>query len=239
MSKIIELKNRAQRTVNVRNQSATKAEIILYAEIGKDWWGDGSYVSAKDFSDQLDALSPTVNEITLRINSAGGDVFDGITIYNRLRQHKAKKIVYIDGLAASIASVIMLAGDEIHIGEGAMVMVHLPWTMTWGNRMDLDNVINRLMDVEEQMLGIYSRRTGLERSELRAMCEAETYLDADQAIKKGFVDSKVEDSLPIAASLFDREWINKKPKNLRSETSFVSAEIDKLKKKIGDRLARK
>lgn len=237
--KILDFKSRSQKPFEIRNKSATKAEIILYGGIGDDFWGDGSMISAKTFSDELQKLEPTVNEITVRINSPGGDVFQGVTIFNRLKQHKAKIIVHIDGLAASIASIIALAGDEIFIGEGALYMVHLPWTFAMGDRMALENTINRLLDVEEQLIGIYSKKTGIDRSEIRAMLEAETWLDADQAIEKGFVDKKAEESLPIAASAFDKKWINKRPKTFKSET----AEIDKaklsLKQKIGEKLARK
>lgn len=231
--KIIDFKARGK-TFQIRNESATKAEIIIYADIGKSFWGES--FSAKDFSDQLAKLEPTVNELTVRINSGGGDVFEGIAIYNRLKQHKAKKTVYIDGLAASIASIIALAGDEIIIGEGALYMIHLPWTFTWGNRMELENTTNRLMDVEEQLLGIYSKKTGMDRSELRAMLEEETWMDADQAIEKGFVDKKAEDSLPIAASAFNKQWINKKPKTFKSETKVIDQAVLNLKKKIGDKL---
>ena len=90
------------------NKSATKAEVVIYAGIGADFWGDGSMISAKQFDAELKKIDPTVNEIEVRINSPGGDVFDGITIYNRLKQHKAKKTVYIDGLAASIASIAIV-----------------------------------------------------------------------------------------------------------------------------------
>ena len=223
--------------LQIRSESATKAEIIIYAPIGQSFWEES--VSAKDFSDQLNKLEPTVNEISVRINSPGGDVFDGIAIYNRLKQHKAKKTIYIDGLAASIASIIALAGDDIIIGEGALYMIHLPWTIAWGNRMDFDNVTNRLMDVEEQLINIYAKKTKLGKSEIRAMLEAETWMDADQAIEKGFVDKKAEESLPIAASVFDKRWINKKPKTFKSETGFIDQAVCDLKKKIGDKLARK
>lgn len=234
--KILDFKAKGK-PFQIRNESATKAEIIIYADIGKSFWGDS--FSAKDFSDALAKLEPTVNELTVRINSGGGDVFEGIAIYNRLKQHKAKKTVYIDGLAASIASIIALAGDEVIIGEGALYMIHLPLTFTWGNRMDLDNTINRLLDVEEQLLGIYSKKTGMDKVELRAMLEEETWMDADQAIEKGFVDKKAEDSLPIAASAFDKQWINKKPKTFKSETKVINQVVSELSKKIGERLARK
>lgn len=223
----------------IRNSSPTEAEIIIYAGIGQDYWGDGSMISAKQFSDALKKIGDTVKNINVRISSGGGDVFEGVAIYNRLKQHKAKKTVYIDGLAASIASIIALAGDEIIMGEGAMYMIHLPWTFAIGNRTDLDNTVNRLLDVEEQMLGIYARKTGLDRSEIRAMLEAETWFDAKEAIEKGFVDSQMEETMPIAASMINAKWISKKPKGYFSETKAAQTKITEMKNKIQERLARK
>lgn len=227
----------AGQPLKIRNASATKAEIIIYAGIGQDYWNDGSMISAKAFSDELKALPPTVNEIVVRINSPGGDVFDGVAIYNRLKQHPAKKTVMIDGLAASIASIIALAGDEIIIGEGALYMVHLPWTFAMGNRMELDNTVSRLMDVEEQMVSIYAKKSGLDRAEIKAMLEAETWMDADQAIELGFANSKAEESMPIAASAIASRWINKKPTQYNSEAKAVDKVKADLMKKIGAKIA--
>lgn len=230
---------RAGSPLRISNKSATEAEIVIYAGIGLDWWGDGSMISAKNFSDELKNIPDTVNTLHVRINSPGGDVFDGIAIYNRLKQHKAKKIVYIDGLAASIASIIALAGDEIKIGEGALYMIHLPWTCACGDRMALDNTINRLMDVEEQMIGIYAKRTKMDRAEVRALLEAETWMGAEEAIEKGFVDSQVEETAPIAASAIESRWITRKPKAYFSEAKATQEKISDLKKKVSERLARK
>lgn len=229
----------AGQRLKINAKGPTKAEIILYAGIGQDWWGDGSMVSAKQFSDELKKLEASVNEIVVRINSPGGDVFDGIAIYNRLKQHPAKVTVYIDGLAASIASIIALAADDIFIGEGALYMVHLPWTFAMGNRMELDNTVSRLMDVEEQMISIYSKKSGLDRAEVKALLEAETWMSADEAIEKGFVNSKVEESLPIAASAIDSRWITRKPKTYKSQTAAVDEAKSDLIKKIQAKLARK
>lgn len=226
-------------SLRITNKSATEAEIIIYAGIGNDWWGDGSMISAKNFSDELKKIDASVTNINVRINSPGGDVFDGVAIYNRLKQHKAKKTVYIDGLAASIASIIALAGDEIIMGEGALYMVHLPWTWAAGNRTDLDNTINRLTDVEEQMLGIYAKKSGMDRAEIRALLEAETWMGADEAIEKGFVTSKVSDTVPIAARAIESPWIAKSPRNYFSETKAAAAKIEELKKKVSAKLARK
>lgn len=223
---------RSKSPLRIENKSATSAEIILYAGIGQDFWGDGSMISAKQFSDEMKALPKTVNEITVRINSPGGDVFDGIAIYNRLKQFNGTVNVIIDGLAASIASIIALAGDNITIGEGALYMVHLPWTFAYGNRMEIDNVVNRLMDVEEQMVGIYAKKTGLDRNEIKSLLEAETWLNADQAIDKGFVDAKVDESIPIAASAIKSRWISKRPEHYNSETKAIDTAKNDLKKKI-------
>ncbi len=240
MPRILDFKAKSAQAFRISNKGEKKAEIIIYSAIGQDYWGDGTYLSAKAFSEELKKLDPDVNEITVRINSPGGDVFDGVTIYNRLKQHKAKIVVYIDGLAASIASVIALAGDEIHMGEGALYMVHLPWTWAMGNRMELDNTVSRLMDVEEQMISIYSKKSGLDRAEVKSLLEAETWMGAEEAIEKGFVDSKVEESLPIAASILDARWINRKPKMAyKSETQVITQEIEELKKKIAGKISRK
>jgi ATP-dependent protease ClpP protease subunit len=236
MSKILDFKKSAH-PFEIRNKTATKAEIVIYGAIGQGFFEDA--ISAKQFSDELKKLPDTIKDLDVRINSPGGDVFDGIAIYNRLKQHKAKKKIYIDGLAASIASVIALAGDEIVMGEGALYMVHLPWSWAVGNRNDLENTINRLMDVEEQMVSIYTKKTKMSRSEIKAMLEKETWLDADQSIELGFVDSKMEETVPIAASVFDKaQWINKRPELKYSETAVAKKEIKNLKDEIGKFLAR-
>ncbi len=236
---VLKFQDRSKSPLRIENKSATSAEIILYGGIGKDYWGDGSMISAKQFSDELKNIPATVNKINLRINSPGGDVFDGIAIYNRLKQFDAEVIVWIDGLAASISSIIALAGDTINIGEGALYMVHLPWTFTGGNRMELDNTVSRLMDVEEQMVSIYAKKTGLDRNEIKALLEAETWMDADQAIEKGFVDVKAGESFPIAASAIDSKWIVRKPKHYNSEAKAADAAKIELQKKISGILARK
>lgn len=237
MPKLLDFASRAGHRLTIRNKSATKAEIVLYAGIGQDWWGDGSMVSDKQFSDELKKLDSSVNEISVRINSPGGDVFHGLAIYNRLKQHKAKVTVHIDGWAASIASIIALAGDEVIMGEGAQFMIHLPWTFAMGNRMELDNTVNRLMDVEEQMISIYAKRSGLDRAEIKAMLEKETWMDADTAIEHGFVTSKAEDSMPIAASAAKSLWLGKVPKTFRSETDAVNSAKSDLVKKIQERIS--
>lgn len=220
--------------LKVSNKTSTEAEILIYGPIGD--WGDGS-ISAKDFADELGKLPATVKNLTIRINSGGGDVFQGWTIFNRLNQFKAKKTVYIDGIAASMASVIALAGDEIFIGEGAIFMIHLPWTGTWGNRIDFENVINHLTNIEDQMVGLYSKKSGMDKVTVRTLMEKETYMDADTSIKNGFVHSKVEETLPLAASIFDAKWIVRKPQSYLSEDKARAERILNLKKHMSEQSA--
>ena len=235
MSKILNF--RKGHPFEIRSKSATKAEITIYGTIGSSWFEDS--ISAKSFSEELKKLDPTVNEIDVRINSPGGDVFDGIAIYNRLKQHPAKITCYVDGLAASIASIIALAGEEIIMGEGALYMIHLPWTMAMGNRNELDNVVNRLMDVEEQMVTIYAKKCGLPRSEIKAMLETETWMDATQAKENGFIDTVMAESTPIAASALGKaSWIHKIPK-CRTQDDVAREEIEKLSSKISGFISRK
>lgn len=223
------------------NKSSTEADIIMYAAIGKaSWFDDGdSMISAKQFSDQMKALPDTVTTLNVRINSPGGDVFDGIAIYNRLKQFKGKKVVHIDGLAASIASIIALAGDEIIIGEGALYMIHLPWTYAMGNRMDLDNTVNSLISIEDQMIGIYSKASGMAKGEVRTMLEKETWMDADEAIEAGFANAKSDDTVAIAASAIKSKWIAKKPEKFFSDSEAIKLELSALKEKVRSRLDRK
>lgn len=238
MPKILSLAGaKAGTPLKIRNKSDTEAEIIIYDQIGADWFGNG--ITAKSFVDEMKKLPDSVKTLNVRINSPGGDVFDGITIYNRLKQFKGTKKVYIDGIAASIASIIALAGDEIIIGEGAMYMIHLPWTWAVGNRTDLDETVNRLMDIEEQMLSIYAKRSNLDKNEIRALLVKESWMGADEAIEKGFVDKKVEETMPIAASAMSSRWINKAPREYFSETRAMQEKIDSVKQKANARLARK
>jgi len=160
------------------------AEIIIYGDIGWD-------ITAKEFSDELKALGD-VEHITVRINSFGGDVFDGVAIYSRLIDSGAKITVYVDGIAASAASVIAMAGTEIHIAEAGFVMIHDAWTMTRGNAADLKKTAARLEAVSEQIAGIYQRRTGADMEKIREMMAAETEFNAEQALEFGFATSIFE-----------------------------------------------
>ena len=200
---------------------AKEAEIYLYEEIGEGYFGGG--VSAKQFSKDLKAVGE-VETITVRINSPGGDVFDGNTIYNLLKQHSAHVVVYVDGLAASIASVIAMAGDEIHMADNALMMIHDPWSFAIGNAADMRETADRLDKVAGTIVRTYAKKTGKGEQELADMMAAETWMNADEAVEHGFADSVV-DALPMAASaqLFDLEKFRYKRSPLAAGTPMRPA----------------
>ncbi|MGI2021717.1 ClpP-like prohead protease/major capsid protein fusion protein [Shewanella glacialipiscicola] len=169
------------------------AELMIYDEIGG--WG----ISAKQFARDLQALGK-VGTITARIHSPGGDVFEGMAIYNMIKGHPAHKVCYIDGLAASMASVIAMAFDEIIIPENAMMMIHKPWGGTLGDADDMRKYADLLDKVEGNLVGAYQQKTGLPEDELHALLAAETWLTGREAVEKGFANT-LTDPLQMAASL--------------------------------------
>jgi ATP-dependent Clp protease, protease subunit len=216
--------------------SGKKGELDIFGPIGDSWFEDS--VTLKAFKAELDKVKDA-EEIVININSPGGDVFTGVSIYNLLKQHKAKKVVKIQALAASIASIIALAGDEIEMGEGSLYMIHLPFTFTMGNREELDKTIDRLLDIEEQMINIYTKKTKKPRHEIKQMLEKETWLDGEEAIAEGFADRTLGDTMPIAASILDKAtWFNKKPDSIKTSEQVARQKALDLKSKVEAFIAR-
>jgi len=159
------------------------AEIYIYESIGSSHGG----ISAKDFAEELKKVG-LVDRLNVFINSDGGSVFDGMTIHEHLRRHPAYVTTYIDGLAASIASVIALAGDEVVMAANAMMMIHDPWATTSGSAEEMQKSAEVLDKVRKQILNIYIRRTGSDRDTIEDMMRDETWMDAAEAISLGFAD---------------------------------------------------
>lgn len=174
----------------VSAKSAARGELYIYDQIGDSWWGG---VSAQSIVDALAELKAAgVSALDIYINSPGGDVFDGIAIHSALRRFPGEKIVHVDGLAASIASVIMLAGDRIVLAPSAMVMVHNPWTLCAGEASDLRETADRLEKVAGSMLATYATYTKQSEDDLRAWMDAETWMDASEAVARGFAHAVLE-----------------------------------------------
>lgn len=186
----------------MQKTEAKSAEIMIYGDISTyNWWEDDGVVTPQQFNKDLQALGEDIDVLNVRINSNGGSVFAGVAIHSMLKRHKAKVVVYVDGIAASIASIIAMAGDEIVMPKGAMLMVHHPWTYGMGNAKDFRKLADDLDAISNSMQEIYVARTGIDSDELIALLDGETWLSATQAVEKGFANRIEENSQTIAASI--------------------------------------
>lgn len=167
------------------------AELLLYQEIGLGGQ------SSKALFERLDALG-TLEEITVRINSPGGDVFEALAMHNALARHPARIVAYVDALCASAATLVALAADEVRMADNALWMVHEPWTVATGNAADLLKQSDLLDTVADQIVTIYARRTGMTPAAIREWMRAETWFTAAEALAAGFVDA-IDEPLRIAA----------------------------------------
>ena len=172
------------------------AEILLYEQIGKGW--DDSGVGAKKFIEDLNALD--VKNINLHINSPGGNVFEGNAIYNALKAHKATINVKIDGIAASIASVVAMSGDTIEMPENAMMMIHDPSGLVVGTAADMEKMAAALKKIGTGLVAVYHNKSNMEKDEISTMMKNETWMTAQEAVEMGFAD-KVLESVNAQANL--------------------------------------
>jgi ATP-dependent Clp endopeptidase proteolytic subunit ClpP len=197
---------------------ARGAEIVIYDEVGA--FG----IPAKAFLDELKALGP-VAELTIRINSPGGSVFDGVAIYNALKRHDARVTVSIDGIAASIASMIAMAGDEIVMPENAMLMLHDPSALVIGTAADMRDMADALDKMKAGMIAAYRDKSGRSDAEIEALMQAETWLSAEEAVALGLAD-RVEQPVKMAAHFDLSRFHNIPPQLAASLTSSHPQEDD-------------
>ena len=209
-------------------QSATNkasADINIYGPIVSYVWGDEE-VSASTFKKELDDLGD-VKDINLYINSPGGSVFEGITIHNMLVRHPANINVHIDGVAASIASVIAMAG-KIHMPKNSMLMIHNPWTFAMGNAKELRKQADDLDRIANSAIQTYLEKGGskLNEDKLLQMLDEETWLSAEEAFSYGLADEVGAES-QIAACIDDEIFKNYKnvPKALKEPGATVQNAI--------------
>ena len=177
---------------SANSEAPGSVEISIYDEIG---FGG---VTAKDFLAEVKKYKG--QHIDLRINSVGGSVIEGAAIYNSLRRHKGGLTVHVDGLAASMASVIAMAGEEVVMADNAMLMIHNPWSMSMGDADDLRKEADVLDKLKNTLVNAYARKTGMEATTIASMMDEETWLDATEAVAMGFAD-EIEDGIEAAASV--------------------------------------
>jgi len=189
-------KNKKFWSFKAQDESNNSAELLLYGEISSySWWGDE--VTPKQFKEDLDALGD-VSEIKVFINSPGGDVFAGQAIHSMLKRHTAKVSVYVDGLAASIASVIAMAGDTIYMPKNSMMMIHNPWTWSSGTAEDFRKLADDMDKIRESIITTYENKSGMSRDKIIELLNAETWLTAEEAVAYGLAN-EIEQEKEIAA----------------------------------------
>lgn len=176
-------------------KAGQSAEVQIYEDVGAGWFGG---VTAKDFSKDLKDAG-AVQTIDVRIASYGGDVNDGLAIYRMLAEHKARIVVHIDGVAASIASVIAMAGDEIVMAEAGSLMIHEGWTIAGGHAADLRAVADHLEKSSAQMADIYAQRSNKPVQQIKDWMAATTWFYGQEAVDAGFAQ-RVEANVKAAAS---------------------------------------
>lgn len=172
-------------------------DIYIYDQIGASFWSEG--ITAASFRDELKALG-VIKTLHLYINSPGGDVFEAAAIHAQLIRNRARVIVHVDGLAASAAADIVMAGDERYMASNAMMMIHEPWAGVVGSSTDMRGMADALDKINAQGRREYARATGLDEDKIAEMLAAETWMTADEAVELGFAHD-TEPALAIAASI--------------------------------------
>jgi ATP-dependent Clp endopeptidase proteolytic subunit ClpP len=175
-------------------------EIVLYGFVGENFWGDG--FTARDVLDAL-AEHGRDNDVTVRINSGGGYVDDGIAIFNALKAHKGKVTVIVDSMAASSASVIAMAGEERLMRTGAMMMIHDPSGGVWGTADDMERYAKVMEKHGENLASIYAEVTGEDAGDIRDDMRAELWMTADEAVERGFATAIDKKKKAKAAAAHD------------------------------------
>ena len=213
--------------VKNEDEEFTERTLLINGEISDEtWYGDE--VTPKLFKDEL--ISGKGN-ITVWINSPGGDVFAAAQIYNMLRDYNGHVTVKIDGLAASAASVIAVAGDTVLVSPVAMMMIHNPATLAMGETKDMEKAIDMLNEVKESILNAYQDKTGLKRSKLSKMMDEETWFNAKKAVELGFADAILFAKEDEEEEESDEDNPVKKPDKKKPDEDDEDEDDEKEKKK--------
>lgn len=219
----LQLQNKGKNTGYLELKAKdNQADLTIYGEITSDkWWGNE--VSPKEVKDLLDTVKD--KDLNIYINSSGGNVFAGLAIYHMLKRHEGKKIVYVDGIAASIASIIAMVGDEIHIPKNAYLMIHRSWICTMGNKNELAETILMLEKTDLNMASIYKTKALQEITEekILELMDKETWLTGTEA--QNYFNIITEDESSVAACLdgLDKEHI---PESLKAKLNNGMKKID-------------
>lgn len=196
---------------NIQNKAGNSADIYIFDEIGT--YG----VTAQDFISEIKGLKDM--PINLRINSLGGDVFDGMAMYNVIKRRESKTTVYIEGIAASIATIIALGADEVVMAENSLFMIHNAWGGTMGEAKDMRKTAETLEKITSELTDIYVKKTGLSYDAVAQMMDEETWLNAEEAYKLRFIDT-ISDSIKVAAKYDVSKFKNITQEEIKNKLSI-------------------
>ena len=196
---------------NIQNKAGETADIYIFDEIGT--YG----VTAQDFISEIKGLKDM--PINLRINSLGGDVFDGMAMYNVIKRREAKTTVYIEGIAASIATIIALGADEVIMAENSLFMIHNAWGGTSGEAKDMRKTAETLDKITSELTDIYVKKTGLSFEAIADMMDEETWLNAEEAFALGFIDT-ISESIKVAAKYDVSKFKNITQEEIKNKLSI-------------------
>lgn len=203
--------------------SEGSTKLTIYGDIGESWWGES--ITASDVEKALKNVS--TDQIHVHLNSPGGDAFDGIAIYNQLKNHSAKVTIHVDGLAASAASVIAMAADELIMNTGSMLMIHEASTFAWGTKADIKKTLNALEGIDKSIADIYMTRFKGERSEIETLIENETWFTSDEAVDLGFADKVNDTSSQEDEPVDPEEFKNSLLARFRQQNQSIAASANK------------
>lgn len=226
MTNVVTLQKKAAAGYSMTNR-AGRGEVYLYGPIGMSWFGDG--VTAKQFAKDLKALG-AVGDIDLRINSEGGSVPEAEAIYTHLIEHKAKVTAHIDGMAASAASFIAMAGDQILISDSGFVMIHDARMLDYGTADDFRRAADLLDRTTDKIVKKYAMRTKNDEKKIRDWMKDETWFIGEEAVKNGFAD-KVVENLKVAAALTRPDLFKHPPSALLPRRSAAIQKLAALARK--------
>jgi len=207
---------------NIQGKTSGIVDVYIFDEIGA--YG----VNAQSFLEEIKSHKNT--PINLHINCVGGDVFDGMAIYNILKKRTAKTTVYIEGIAASMGSVIALAADRVVMAENSLFMIHNAWGGAMGEASEMRKTASLLEKISNEIADIYVKKTNLSYDKVKEMMDEETWLNADEALELGFVDS-ISDAIKVAA-----KYDVSKFKNITNEEIKNKLSINLKRKKMTDEL---
>lgn len=214
------MSNKTWYQIKAKADKPKSADISIHDEIGL--WG----ISASAFMRDLRGMGD-LDEINLSIHSSGGDVLEGWAIYNAIKNNKARVTARVEGLAASMASVILMAADTVEIPENAYVMIHNPWGFAVGDAEEMRDTADLLDKLGNGLVNAYASRTGNDEKDIREWMDAETWMDGKEAVERGFAD-KLIGAVALSARAFDNRKFKMTPKSLQanSETPPEVAPVD-------------